>query len=162
MKYRSTNIFCNFEFHDAVFYLETFIDGTLILSAKCLNIHKSAEQNTHPTDMEIDEAIITFNNFRVKSYEPGRSWKVNENGESYTDDPLIIYNGAEAEVKLISDLEDGIAVHEFGLMDDCYYIEAGSATEPWFHVEFFFDSATIEWDNYRKMAWYEERNRATT
>lgn len=162
MKYRSSNIFTDFEFHDAEFFLESFIDGTLILSAEYLNIHKATEQNPHPTDMEIDVATITFNNFRVKSYEPGRSWKVNEKGESYTDDPLIIYYGAEAEEKLISDLKEWITVYEFGPVDDCYYIEACSSTEPWFHVEFFFDSATIEWDNYRKMAWYEEIKRADT
>lgn len=158
MKYISTNIFSDFEFHDTYFKLENFENNTLAVIAKHLNIHKNTEQNFHSTDMEIETAKITLKGFQIKSFEPGRAWKENENGELYTDEPQVIYTGTTAEEKFFSELSSGTTVFEFGLNDNGNYYLDGSGNKPWFQAQFTFDSATVEWDNYKKIAWYEEKH----
>jgi len=157
MNYQSTNILQDFEFHDAHFELEKLEAGALTISARYLNIHKNTEQNKHETDMEITVAYITFGNFRVVSFEPGRSWKQDANGKLYTDEPQVVFEGQTAETKLFRELEAGAEVMEFGDLDNGNYYFDGIGVEPWFHVQFLFDSVIIEWDEYRKPAWYEER-----
>ena len=67
MQYRAENNLDLFEFHDSVFSLVSF-DGTdLIVSARCLNIHKNTEQNPSDYDMEIDCAEIIFRDFRPQT-----------------------------------------------------------------------------------------------
>ena len=157
MKYNSTNIFSDFEFHDAYFKLEKLDGNTLIISVQCANIHKNAKQNPYDTDMEIENAQITFYNLRVKSFEPGVSFKQDSNGNFYTDEPQVIYTGEIAEEKLLNEFCRGTAVFEFGTLENGNYYFDGSGDEPWFQVQFLFDTATIEWDAFRKPAWYEER-----
>lgn len=155
MQYQSSNILTDFEFHDAHFNFESFENGRLIVNARYLNIHKTTSQNPHPTDMEIASAKITFDEFRVISYEPGRTWKLNDKGESYTDEPQVIFEDAIAHHKFFSELHVGITVFAFG-KDTTYYIE-GCGDAPWFLAYFTFNSAIVEWDEYQKPAWYEER-----
>ena len=157
MKYNSTNIFSDFEFHDAYFKLEKFDGKTLIISVQCANIHKNANQNPYDTDMEIEDAQITFYNLRVKSFEPGVSFKQDSTGNFYTDEPQVIYTGEIAEEKLLNEFRHGTAVFEFGTLENGNYYFDGAGEEPWFQVRFLFDTATIEWDAFRKPAWYEER-----
>lgn len=155
MKYSSSNIISDFEFHDAHFSFESFENSKLIVTVRYLNIHKFTEQNPHPTDMEIASAKITFDEFQVISYEPGRTWKLNDKGESYTDEPQVIFEGAIAHHKFLTELHTGTTVFAFG-KDGNYFLE-GCGDEPWFLSYFTFNSATVEWDKYRKPAWYEEK-----
>ena len=158
MKYQSSNIFNDFEFHDALFMFESFCNKTLTITVKYLKIHKSTKQNQYPTDMEIELAKITFNEFCVKSYEPGRKWEEDENGKLYTNEPQVVYTGTTAEEKFFSELSSGTTVFEFSLNgNDNFYLD-GAGNEPWFQAQFTFDSATVEWDNYKKIAWYEEKH----
>ena len=157
MKFTSTNIFSDFEFHDAYFKLENIEDNILTISAEYLNIHKNTEQNPSDTDMEIEIAQITFNNFQIISFEPGRAWKIDENGKFYTDEPKVIFEGKTAEEKLLNELQVGTTVFEFGTLENGNHYFDGAGDEPWFQVQFLFDSAIIEWDEFRKPAWYEER-----
>jgi len=157
MKYQSTNILRDFEFHDAYFKFRKFENNVLSISVQYLNIHKNTEQNHYPTDMEIEVANITFQGFCVKSFEPGRIWKQDANGKFYTDEPQIIFEGYIAEEKLLSELRTGITVFEFGTLESGNYYFDGAGDEPWFQAQFLFDSVAIEWDEYRKPAWYEER-----
>ncbi len=157
MKYQSTNILQDFEFHDAYFKFESFENDTLIICVQYLNIHKNAEQNPHDIDMEITTAQISFNNFQVKSFEPGREWKQDANGKLYTDEPQVIFKGQTAEKKLLNELRIGSTIFEFGTLENGNYYFDGAGDEPWFQAQFLFDSVTIEWDEYRKTAWYEEK-----
>ncbi len=157
MKYTSTNIFSDFEFHDAYFKLENFKNNTLTISVQYLNIHKNTEQNPCNNDMEIEIAQITFNNFQIKSFEPGRAWKRDENGELYTDEPQVIFEGETAKEKALNELRRGATVFEFGTLKNENYYFDGAGDEPWFQVQFLFDAVTIEWDEFRKPAWYEEK-----
>ncbi len=157
MKYISTNIFSDFEFHDSYFKLESFKDDVLTVSVQYLNIHKNTEQNHYPTDMEIEVARITFQGFNAKSFEPGRVWKQDASGKLHTDEPQFIFEGKIAEDKLLNELRVGSTVFEFGTLENGNYYFDGAGDEPWFQAQFVFDSVVIEWYEYRKPAWYEER-----
>ncbi len=157
MEYISINIFSDFEFHDAYFKFESFENSRLIISVRYLNIHKNTEQNPYAADMEIDIAKITFDNFQVKSFEPGRTWKQDKNGKLYTDEPQIIFEGETAKEKLLSELRLGTTVFEFGTLGNGNHYFDGMGNEPWFQAQFLFDSATIQWDKFKKTAWYEEK-----
>lgn len=47
MKYVSTNIFSDFEFHDTYFKFENFENNILNISVKYLKVHKNTEQNPY-------------------------------------------------------------------------------------------------------------------
>lgn len=157
MKFLSNNIFSDFEFHDAYFKLEGFENKTLTVSVQYLNIHKNTEQNPCDTDMEIENARITFHNFRAISFEPGRAWQYDANGNRYTDDPLVIFEGEAAVEKLLNELRTGTTVLTFEPLDNGNIYLDGTGSEPYFESEFMFDCATIQWDAFKKPAWYEER-----
>ena len=158
MKYQSADILRDFEFHDAYFKLEKFESGTLIISVQHLNIHKNTDQNPYTTDMEIEMARITFQGFCTKSFEPGRTWKQDVNGDFYTNEPQVIFEGNTAEENLLNELRAGATVYEFGTLENGNYYFDGAGDEPWFQAQFLFHSVAIEWDEYRKPAWYEEKN----
>ena len=165
MKYYSRDRLQDFEFHDSKFSLVSFeplpsyipeINGCyeLVISAKYLNVHKDAAPNNLGTDMEIKEAIITFNGFRINEFEPSRVWKRDENGNLYTDDPLVIYKGETARAMFEAELKDSISV--VGITNDNDEYELGAmGIDPYFSVRFTFSSVCIEWDDYSKKAWYE-------
>ena len=157
MKYISINIFSDFEFHDAFFQLENFEGNMLTIAAQYLNIHKNTEQNPCDTDMEIEIAHISFNNFQLISFEPGRTWERDSDGKFYTDEPQVIFEGKIAEGKLTNELQVGATIFEFGTLENENHYFDGAGDEPWFQAQFSFDSATVEWDEFRKPAWYEEK-----
>ncbi len=157
MKYQSVNILQDFEFHDSYFKFEKFENNALTISVQYLNIHKNTEQNHYPTDMEIKAANITFQGFCAKSFKPGRAWKQDATGKLYTDEPQIVFEGNTNEEKLLNELRTGATVYEFGKLENGNYYFDGSGNEPWFQAQFSFNSVIIEWDEYRKPAWYEER-----
>ena len=165
MKYCSINQLNDFEFHDANFTIVKFDGDELIVSARHLNIHKETEQNPYECDMEIDRARIAFKGFRAYSFEPGRTWKPDWNGELKTNEPRIVFDGREAEKKIIQTLEVGVWINGFEKEDDSRYCFDGCTLEPnstYFAAEFSFDCVTVEWDRYRKGAWYERNEHYET
>lgn len=155
MRYCVENRLDMFEFHDAEFLLTNY-DGTdLTVSAKHLNIHKATLHNPSDCDMEIECAKISFQGFHSPSYEPGRTWKKGEDGEYYPVGPHVIFSGKEAEEKILEALQDQITVYDFSKKDDGSYYVDGIGNEPFFTMGFCFDKVIIEWDTYRKKAWYE-------
>ena len=154
MHYFSTNRLQDFEFHDAELSLISWEDNRLVVSAKYLNVHKDAAPNNADADMEISEARITFSGFQIKEFEPSRTWKTDENGKYYTDDPLIIHTGAIARSMFESELKNSITVMGIVLENDIYELGA-LGIDPYFSVRFLFSDVEIEWDDYRKKAWYE-------
>ena len=154
MHYSSNNRLQDFEFHDAELSLISWEDNRLVVSAKYLNVHKDAAPNNADADMEISEARITFSGFQIKEFEPSRTWKTDENGKSYTDDPLIIHTGAVARSMFENELKNSITVMGIVLKNDIYELGA-LGIDPYFSVRFLFSDVEIEWDDYRKKAWYE-------
>ena len=71
LKYISNNRLFDFEFHDAVLTLESYIENRLIVHADFLNIHKDAEQNPFGTDMEITSARLSFEEFSIGARKKG-------------------------------------------------------------------------------------------
>ena len=156
MKYHSTDHLQDFEFHDSEFTLLAIDDSTLAVSARKLNIHKDTPQNDSDFDMEIDIAKITFHGFQSLSYEPGRSWHRDENGNAYTDDPLVIFTGHEAINALTAEMQNTLTVYHLVQEEGNVCELGGCGDSPYFTIRFAFDFITIEWDAYRKKAWYEQ------
>lgn len=154
MRYSSTNRLQDFEFHDAELSLVSWEENCLIVSAKFLNIHKNAAPNNTNADMEISEVRISFSGFQIKEFEPGRTWKTNENGESYAATPLIIHTGEAARSMFENELKNSITIMSMDSENGIYELGA-IGIEPYFSVRFVFSDVEIEWDDYRKKAWYE-------
>ena len=157
MKYSSTDRLQDFEFHDSEF---SFVSWNCLLehqwlciSAKHLNVHKDAAPNHSGSDMEIREALITFYDFEMREFEPARAWQRDENGNLYTDDPLVIYTGAEAHDLFISELKKGICIAGITQADNKHELFASS--DPMFFARFTFSQVKIKWDDYSQKAWYE-------
>ncbi len=155
MKFCVKNDLSIFEFHDAEFSLIRFDGCNLVVSASMVNIHKNTPQNSSAFDMEIASAKITFENFHSATYEPGREWAEDENGNSYPIGPQVIFNGQEALARIIDELKNGIVVLHFVKGDNCSYSIGAIGIEPYFEITFHFDSVSVCWDEYRKKAWYE-------
>ena len=155
MRYSSTNRLQDFEFHDAELSLTSWEDNRLVVFAKYLNVHKDSAPNNTGTDMEISEARITFNGFQAKEFEPSRTWKRDENGNFYTNDPLIIHTGAVARSMFANELKNKIEVMEMSQDLGIYTISAVGIYP--FSVSFTFSDVKIEWDGYRQPAWYTVR-----
>ncbi len=154
MRFVSLNKLSDFEFHDAEFTLDVFNDNLLRVKANYLNIHKNTEQNSHETDMEIASAVITFEGFNLLSYEPGRAWQQDENGEFYSIEPQIILTDDSALSRFSEQLDSGITILDLGIKEEFTYFIDALAKDPFFTVCFTFKSVRIEWDEYKKEAWY--------
>ena len=158
LKYVSINRLSDFEFHDAAFIFDSFENNNLSVKVSYLNIHKDTEQNPFDSDMEIESARITFEGFDIISYEPGRTWQKDENGQFYSDEPQVILSGDDAQRCLFEQLKPGNNIFDFGInKGKTYYINA-SSEEPFFTVCFAFERVVIAWDGYKKEAWYTSRN----
>ncbi len=154
MKYSSINRLEDFELHDAELSLISWQDDRLVVSAKHLNVHKNAAPNNDGADMEISEARITFSGFEIKEFEASRAWEKDQNGNLYTDDPLIIHTGSVARDMLEAELCNSITVMGITLTNGIYELCA-LGIEPCFYVRFCSSQIEIEWDDYLKKAWYE-------
>ena len=160
MRYLSIDRLTDFEFHDAFLSFISFSDSTLTASAEHLNIHKDAEQNPYPTDMEIAQARLTFYDFCINSFNLESTWKQDTEGKWFISEELCVFTGTQAQQKFLTELKSGITAYSFKTADDVSHcIDAASSNEPWFEIYFTFSSIAIEWDEYRKIAWYEENHR---
>lgn len=158
MKFCVENDLSLFEFHDLDFSFVSF-DGTdLVVSVAGLNVHKHTPQNPSDYDMQIDSAQITFRNFRSATYEPGQAWKTGEDGISRPIGERVIFSGQEAIDRIVEELQNKIAVYHFEKGERGYSI-GGCGIEPYFTIEFTFDSVMVCWDAYKKKAWYELHRR---
>ncbi len=126
----------------------------MVVSAKHLNVHKDAAPNNSGVDMEISEAIISFHGFKISELESGGGLITDENGNSYTE-PVIIYKGDEAREMLEKELRNSVTVIAFAENDNGEYELDVLGIEPYFAARFRFNSLEIEWEEYRKPAWYE-------
>ncbi len=157
MRYVSVNKLTDFEFHDAEFTLESFENSRLTVKANYVNIHKNAEQNPHEADMEIDCARIVFTQFQLKSYEPGRALKQDETGKFYNTEPQIILSDDVGYSRLLEQLNAGLTIYDLGIKEENTYFIDAMSKDPFFTILFSFDNVSIEWDEYKKEAWYTSR-----
>lgn len=141
MKYRSENRLCDFEFHDAEMRLRSFDGNNLTVSVKHLNIHKDTAQNDSESDMELEEAIMTISGVSIHTYEP--------------EDGAVILTGDDAKAQLLRDLKTKLCVLSLEEEKPGQIVMDGIGDSPYFVVRIGFDSVRVEWDDYRKKAWYE-------
>lgn len=158
MKYISVNSLSDFEFHDAEFAFDSFVNNQLTVIAYYLNIHKNTEQNPFETDMEIERACITFEGIDIISYEPGREWQKDESGRFYSNEPQVIFSDDEAHCRFMEQLKTGITVFDLDIKERKIYFIDAMAADPFFTVCFTFERVVIAWDSYKKEAWYTSRN----
>jgi hypothetical protein len=156
MKYISVDRLSDFEFHDAEMHFISRSENDLTVSVKCLNIHKGTAQNSHPTDMEIADARLTFRSFSLSVFDPGDEWTQDAEGKWVVSVKGCISTDAAAEQRFLNALKSVVTIFAFDRFDDAsYFIDGSSQNEPWFTVRFTFASVTIEWDEYLNPAWYE-------
>ena len=153
----STDSLGDFEFHDSTWKFDSLENGNLTVKISGLNIHKKTLQNASKSDMEIKEATVTFTGVRNLLYTLPRTWRKDENGNSVTDDPLVVYKDDEAMGKFIAELRSGIMVQFFEEKNGLY--EFGGSGNEYVSFDFAFDSVRIEWESYDQKAWYEGHKR---
>lgn len=154
MKYRWIDRLADFEFHDSVWSLISYDSSKLVVEAKFLNIHRAALADVITCDMEIQLAKITFGSCSIVAYEPGVPWKTDALGKSYPAEPMITYTNLDAEKRLLNELVSTTTIYSF-VEDDCgYYRISGCGDEPYFEAVISFDRITVEWDDFRRPAWY--------
>lgn len=151
MRYISIDQLDQFEFHDSTWKLSSRDEDIVAFEVHNLNIHKDTPQNGEVWDMELEAARMTFRGFRLIHFEPGRSWTTDELGNSVPVGPRVLHTGEEG-MKLLS--EEEFMVLYFEREQDHWEIGC-CGVEPYFTVEFDFDSVEIAWDGYRNKAWYE-------
>ncbi len=157
MKYCVENQLSLFKFHDAEFSFTSFDNYNLIVSVNHLNIHKYAKENPYDCDMEIDSANISFYEIQIISFEPMRAYKVDDDGNWYTNEPQIIFSKKDAEIHFLNELKNGITINGIDIhnKNNKTFIEISTCAKNSFFVTFSFNNVAIEWDEYCKKAWYE-------
>lgn len=155
MKYQSIDHLQDFEFHDAALKNGQIIGNTFTATLRILNIHKDTPQNNSDRDLEIKEAKITFYDFHLLTFEYGRTWYEDENGNSYTDEPQITHAGDEAHALLTEELKHGLTLYSLShtLPNTCIFDATG--VSPYFTFSFSFEHVIVEWDAYCNIAWYD-------
>ncbi len=146
----------DFEFHDAQFTACNIAENRFTAQVKFLNIRSNARQNPFDNDMEIEDAQIVLDGFKVISYEHGRAWQTDENGEMYTKEPQLILQEELALQEFKEQLNAGITIFDFDKYDETAWFIDAMANDPFFTLVFTFDSVSILWDSYKKYAWYAE------
>ena len=159
MKYRSINRLSDFEFHDSEWFLVDLSSSGFVVNVKLLNIHEDAPQNRKSCDMEIEVARITFDSFSLHSFCPSVVWKTNPDGSSQPTEPLQEYTGKEGIRLFLNEFGRTVTVFRFVPTEDNCWILSAAADDPYFEAAFSFGRVTIEWDAYRRPAWYVRKQR---
>ncbi len=146
MKYTFTDRLSDFEFHDAELSFISFENDNLAVEVIYLNIHKNALGCEFDTDMEIERAVMTFEDFRVIDFERWRP----------ITQPRIIFEGAEAEAEFICELKKtfDISLIKEKRENGICFIEIDTCTMGDFSVNVSCKSVRIEWDDFGEKAWY--------
>ncbi|MBQ4451424.1 MAG: hypothetical protein II912_03535 [Clostridia bacterium] len=154
MRYRSVDSLRDFEFHDAKWTLVSHGDGSLVGDVKYLNIHQDAEQNTADCDMEIENARITFFAFRVTVFKLVFPVTVDTTGIRHPAEPPVIFEGRQAFEALLNEMKDEMTIYHFSETGDGKWLIEGCGDSPFFEARIDFESVSVEWDAYRRPAWY--------
>ncbi len=148
-----------FEFHDSVFKLDCVTKDSIRVWVSALNISRDAKQNPKGYDLEIEKACITFDGVSDLTYDIGRNWTTDEDGNYIPVTPEIIYGGEEAMKKITDELREGFEVYSHTIVDGDGFAIEGAGIEPWFEIRFKARRFTVEWDRYLAPAWYEAMKR---
>lgn len=154
MRYRSTDSLHDFEFHDAVWTLVSDADNSLVGDVRHLNIHHGTPQNTTDCDMEIGSARITLTHFRVIAYRRVFPEIIDASGLRHPADPPVVYEGETASEALLKEMAGAVTFYSFRADADGQWLMEGCGVSEFFEARITFESACVEWDTYRRLAWY--------
>ena len=153
--YKSINHPEIFEFHDSTFELDHVDEKEIAVYVQGLNISKDTEQNPKKYALEIKRAHILFQGVSEFTYDPGRIWKTDDNGNSVPVGPEIKYRGKEALDKIKEDFLTGAEIYSHSIVEDDHYEICGHGNEPFFVISFKAQKIIVEWDEYLGPAWFE-------
>ena len=159
MRFRSTDRLQDFEFHDSMWTLADRGSASFAFDVKELNLHQDAPQNPESCDMEIENVRVSFIGFHLAVYEPGVPWTTDSSGDPRPAEPQKTYSGDEAIELFLREAKHGIWVYALKQTAAREWVLSGCGEEPYFEAGFSFDQVTIEWDKYRRPAWYVLRER---
>ncbi len=155
MKFSLINRLSDFEFHDAEFYLKSYENDTLCVTAKHLNVHKGAKENPNDYDMEIQSAEISFQQTQICSFAPLQTYRRSKDGSWHADEPPIACSGEEAKDNVITALNKGISLNCIDTRKDKESTILQLTANDGFVVEICFENVIVAWDEYTGKAWYE-------
>lgn len=154
MKYLSENRLYDFVWHDSVFSLIGYENDTLKIKAEFLNIVKTSPYNPEESDMQIRDAVITFEGFRVAKVITTAATQIildeydefsGKEGDSALEETLMVLRG-------------GLTVLDFGIHDSGYhFFSALDEKSRMVDVRFMFYNAVATWDEFSGVAWYEKK-----
>lgn len=150
MKYCSTDRLQDFAFHDSALSRILWDDNRFIISVKHLKVRRDAAPNKMNTDVEIDEARITFYGLQINEFEQDRG----KDGQIDTDEPSVIYKGRKACSMFENEFSHTIVVTKMTADNGVYELRA-IGVGPYFSVRFSFFSVDVEWEDERSPVWYE-------
>ena len=154
MRYRSINSLRDFEFHDAVWTLVSHRDSSLAGDVKYLNIHQDAGQNPFDCDMEIENARITLTGFRAIVHKQVFLEVIDPSGVRHSADPPILSEGQQVLEALLNEMKDNMTFYSLCETGDEQWIIEGCGESLFFEAHIAFESVSVEWDTYRRPAWY--------
>jgi len=159
MRFQSINRLRDFEFHDSMWSLADCDSASFAFDVTALNLHQDAPQNPESCDMEIETARVSFMGFRLAAYEPGVAWTTDASGKSCPTESLKSYTGDEAIALFLREAKHGIWAYALAQADSGEWVLSGCGEKPYFEVRFSFGQALIEWDAFRRPAWYVLQSR---
>ncbi len=161
MRFQSVDRLRDYEFHDSMWSLAECRNASFAFDVTALNLHQDAPQNPENCDMEIENARVSFIGFRLAVYEPGVAWTTDASGKSCPTEPQKTHTGEEAMTLFLREAKHGIWVYALKQTDSAEWFLSGCGEEDYFEVRFSFDQVVIEWDAFRRPAWYVLRKRGT-
>lgn len=160
MRYTSENRLFDFVFHDSEITLCGYDGQKLMMKAEFVNLSRNSPYNDEGFDMQMSEAVITFDGFGVNSFTSAKWWQKPYDEE---DEQEIFYGkprfsvDSEATEKFVSELEGGMSIQEFGIDSDGYHYMNVSGKNGWFCVKFLYYNVTVQWEEFTGAAWYEKK-----
>ncbi len=154
MRYQSVNRLRDFVFHDAEWTLVSHNGKSLVGDVKYLNVHQDAEQNTADCDMEIESARITLTGCRVIACQSVCPEIVDAGGVRHPAEQPVVCEGEKAAESLLNEMKNGMTFYSFEEEEDGSWRLAGCGETPVFKAKIAFESALVEWDSFRRPAWY--------
>lgn len=157
MKFNCENELHQFEFHDAYVENVNYVGDSLVMHVTGVNIHKNTKSNPSDYDMEISQAVISFKNYNVESFEPSRTWKRDSDGQFYSDEQKRVFYSDIANILFSKECVEGFKIYslEVNLQDGYHAIIEASGEDPYFTLAISFCSSSIQFDDFRGKAWYE-------
>ena len=143
MRYRSVNCLQDFEFHDSFWSLAGHDASSYIFDARALNLHQTAPQNPEDCDMEIESSRVTFSGCQIAGF---RAFK-EETPKNFT--------GEKSLIRFLREANHGMWVKGFNEIDhDQWLLASCGDKEIYYEVTLRFEDVVVEWDAFRRPAWY--------